>query len=99
MLWGFFLKLVVADRAAIYVDTVYNNVPQHDGLTFIVATLFFSFQIYGDFAGYSYIAIGASKSMGIDLMKNFNRPFFAASVSEFWKRWHISLSTWFRDYL
>ena len=99
MLWGFFLKLVVADRAAIYVNAVYNNVPQHDGLTFIAATILFAFQIYGDFAGYSLIAIGASRTMGIELMQNFNRPYFSSSISEFWKRWHISLSTWFRDYL
>jgi len=99
MIWGFFLKLVVADRAAIYVDAVYNNVENHDGLTFIAATFFFAFQIYGDFAGYSLIAIGTAKLLGIDLMTNFKRPYFAASVGEFWTRWHISLSTWFRDYL
>ncbi|WP_317046065.1 MBOAT family O-acyltransferase [Aquimarina sediminis] len=99
MIWGFFLKLVVADRAAIYVDAVYNNVENHDGLSFIAATVLFAFQIYGDFAGYSLIAIGTSKLFGFDLMTNFRRPYFAASVSEFWTRWHISLSTWFRDYL
>jgi alginate O-acetyltransferase complex protein AlgI len=99
MVWGFFLKLVIADRTAIYVDSVYNNVPYHDGLTFIAATVLFAFQIYCDFAGYSLIAIGASCTMGIDLMQNFNRPYFAHSIQEFWRRWHISLSTWFRDYL
>ncbi|WP_438423350.1 MBOAT family O-acyltransferase [Aquimarina macrocephali] len=99
MIWGFFLKLVIADRAAIYVDAVYNNIENHDGLSFIVATVLFTFQIYGDFAGYSLIAIGTSKLFGFDLMTNFRRPYFAASVSEFWTRWHISLSTWFRDYL
>ncbi|WP_106794563.1 MBOAT family protein [Aquimarina sp. Aq78] len=99
MIWGFFLKLVVADRAAIYVDAVYNNIENHDGLSFVVATVLFAFQIYGDFAGYSLIAIGTSKLFGFDLMTNFRRPYFAASVSEFWTRWHISLSTWFRDYL
>lgn len=99
MIWGFFLKLVVADRAAIYVDAVYNNVENHDGITFIVATVFFAFQIYGDFAGYSLIAIGVAKLFGLELMVNFNRPYFAASVGEFWKRWHISLSTWFKDYV
>lgn len=99
MIWGFFLKLVVADRAAIYVDAVYNNVDNHDGLTFIAATVLFAFQIYGDFAGYSLIAIGVSKLFGFELMTNFRRPYFSASVSEFWTRWHISLSTWFRDYL
>jgi alginate O-acetyltransferase complex protein AlgI len=99
MIWGFFLKLVVADRAAIYVNAVFNNIPQHDGLTFSAATVLFSFQIYGDFAGYSLIAIGASRTMGIELMQNFNRPYFAYSIREFWRRWHISLSTWFRDYV
>jgi alginate O-acetyltransferase complex protein AlgI len=93
------MKLVVADRAAIYVDAIYNNVDNHSGLSFIVATFLFAFQIYGDFAGYSLIAIGTSKLFGFNLMTNFNRPYFATSVSDFWKRWHISLSTWFRDYL
>ncbi len=96
---GFFMKLVVADRAAIYVNAVYNNVDNHEGLSFIAATIFFAFQIYGDFAGYSLIAIGTARLFGFNLMTNFNRPYFAASVGEFWKRWHISLSTWFRDYL
>ncbi len=99
MIWGFFLKLVVADRAAIYVNAVYNNVENHDGLSFIAATVLFSFQIYGDFAGYSLIAIGIAKMFGLTLMTNFNRPYFAASISEFWSRWHISLSTWFKDYV
>lgn len=99
MVWGFFLKLVVADRAAIYVNAVYNNIDNHDGLSFMLATLFFSFQIYGDFAGYSLIAIGVAKMFGINLMTNFNKPYLAASISEFWQRWHISLSTWFRDYV
>jgi len=96
---GFFMKLVVADRAAIYVNAVYNNVDNHDGLSFIAATVLFAFQIYGDFAGYSLIAIGTARLFGFNLMTNFNRPYFATSVSDFWKRWHISLSTWFRDYL
>lgn len=99
IIWGYFLKTVVADRAAIYVDAVYNNVADHGGLTFLAATLFFGFQIYGDFAGYSLIAIGSSRMMGIKLMDNFNRPYFATSIRDFWRRWHISLSTWFRDYL
>lgn len=99
MIWGFFLKEVVADRAAIYVDAIYNNVEHHHGLSFMLATFLFSFQIYGDFAGYSLIAIGTAKLFGYDLMTNFRRPYFAATVGEFWKRWHISLSTWFRDYL
>lgn len=99
IIWGFFLKVVVADRAAIYVNAIYNNVENHEGLSFIAATILFAFQIYGDFAGYSLIAIGTAKLFGFDLMTNFNRPYFAASVGEFWTRWHISLSTWFRDYL
>ncbi len=99
IIWGFFLKLVVADRAAIYVNAVYNNVESHDGLSFIAATVLFSFQIYGDFAGYSLIAIGVAKMFGLNLMTNFKRPYFAASISEFWSRWHISLSTWFKDYV
>ena len=99
MLWGLFKKLVIADRLAIYVDTVYNNPMHHGGMTFIVATIFFAFQIYCDFSGYSDIAIGAAKVMGFKLMTNFNQPYFSKNISEFWKRWHISLSTWFKDYL
>jgi alginate O-acetyltransferase complex protein AlgI len=99
MLWGLFMKIVIADRLAIYVNAVYNNAEQHNGITLLVATVFFAFQIYCDFAGYSNIAIGAAKVMGFNLMTNFNRPYFSQSISEFWKRWHISLSTWFRDYL
>ena len=99
MLWGLFKKLVIADRLAIYVNTVYNNPEQHNGTTFILATIFFAFQIYCDFSGYSDIAIGTAKVMGFELMTNFNRPYFARNISEFWKRWHISLSTWFKDYL
>jgi len=99
MIFGFFMKLVIADRLALYVDSAYNNVSEHSGLTFIFSTIFFSFQIYGDFAGYSLIAIGSARVMGFKLMTNFNRPYFSRSISEFWKRWHISLSTWFKDYL
>jgi len=99
MLWGLFKKLVIADRLAIYVNTVYNNSEQHNGKAFILATIFFAFQIYCDFSGYSDIAIGAAKVMGFKLMTNFNRPYLARNISEFWKRWHISLSTWFKDYL
>lgn len=99
MLWGLFMKLVIADRLAIYVNAVYNNPEQHTGKTLALATVFFAFQIYCDFAGYSNIAIGAARVMGFKLMTNFNRPYFARSISEFWKRWHISLSTWFKDYL
>jgi len=99
VLWGFFKKIVIADRLAIYVNAVYNNPGNHNGYTFIMATIFFAFQIYCDFSGYSDIAIGIARIMGFKLMTNFNRPYFSQSVSEFWKRWHISLSTWFKDYL
>ena len=99
MLWGFVKKIVIADRLSLYVNAVYNNADHHNGLTLILATIFFAFQIYCDFSGYSNIAIGAAKVMGFKLMTNFNRPYFARSIAEFWKRWHISLSTWFRDYL
>ena len=99
MAWGFFKKVVVADRVAIFVNAVYDSPFQYQGFPLIIATVLFSIQIYCDFSGYSDIAIGAAKVMGFDLMKNFDRPYFSKSISEFWKRWHISLSTWFRDYL
>lgn len=99
MVWGYFMKLCVADRLSMYVDAVYSNIPQHNGTTLLLASLFYTIQIYGDFAGYSFIAIGASRIMGIKLMDNFIRPYFAHNIKEFWGRWHISLSTWFRDYL
>ncbi|MCK9163628.1 MAG: MBOAT family protein [Bacteroidales bacterium] len=99
MLWGFFMKIVIADRLSIYVNAIYNNVDNHNGLSFILATLLFSIQIYCDFGGYSNIAIGTAKIMGFNLMTNFNRPYFALSIRDFWQRWHISLSTWFKDYL
>lgn len=99
MLWGLFKKVVIADRLAVYVDAVYNNPEHHSGVTSIVATIFFTFQIYCDFSGYSTIAIGAARVLGIELMENFRRPYLAKSIKEFWGRWHISLSTWFRDYL
>jgi len=99
MLWGFFKKLVVADRLAVYVDTVYGNVEFHSGITLLIATYLFAFQIYCDFSGYSDIAIGAARVLGYDLMKNFDRPYFSLTIPEFWRRWHISLSTWFKDYL
>lgn len=99
MAWGLFLKTVVADNLAPTVDAVYDNVWQYNGIALAVATVFFSFQIYCDFAGYSLIAIGAARVMGFALMTNFRQPYFSASVGEFWRRWHISLSTWFRDYV
>ena len=93
------MKLVVADRLAIYVDAIYNNYENHNSITLITATIFFAFQIYCDFAGYSNIAIGCARLFGFKLMTNFRRPYFASNPSEFWRRWHISLSTWFRDYV
>jgi alginate O-acetyltransferase complex protein AlgI len=99
MLWGMFKKVVIADRLGVFVDYVYNNPEQHKGLPLMLATLFFSIQIFCDFSGYSDIAIGAARFMGFDLMKNFDRPYSSKNISEFWKRWHISLSTWFRDYI
>jgi D-alanyl-lipoteichoic acid acyltransferase DltB (MBOAT superfamily) len=99
MLWGFFKKVVIADRLAVLVNQVYNNSNSYDGAPLLLATYFFAFQIYCDFSGYSDIAIGAAQVLGFNLMDNFNRPYYAKSISEFWKRWHISLSTWFRDYL
>lgn len=98
MLWGFFKKVVIADRLAILVNQVYNNPTEYTGIPLIVATFFFAFQIYCDFSGYSDIAIGTALVMGFDIMENFRQPYHSASVSEFWKRWHISLSTWFKDY-
>lgn len=99
MLWGFFKKVVIADRLAIIVNTIYASPTEYTGLPLIISTIFFAFQIYCDFSGYSDIAIGSSQIMGISLMDNFKRPYFSSSVSEFWKRWHISLSSWFKDYL
>jgi D-alanyl-lipoteichoic acid acyltransferase DltB (MBOAT superfamily) len=99
MLWGLFKKVVIADRLSFYVDAVYGNPQQHSGLNLLIGTLFFAIQIYCDFSGYSDMAIGAAKVMGFKLMTNFNRPYFARNIQEFWKRWHISLSTWFRDYV
>jgi hypothetical protein len=99
MLWGYFMKVVVADRLALYTDAVFGNIPHHTGLSILVAALFFTIQIYCDFAGYSFIALGCAKALGYDLTVNFERPYMAQSVQEFWRRWHISLSTWFRDYL
>lgn len=99
MVWGYFMKLCVADRLAIYVDVAYGNFEHHNGTTLLLASFFYSIQIYCDFAGYSLIAIGAARIMGIQLMENFRRPYFAHNIKEFWSRWHISLSTWFRDYI
>jgi alginate O-acetyltransferase complex protein AlgI len=99
MAFGLFKKLVIADRLAILVDHAYADPAQQNGLTLLIATFFYTFQIYCDFSGYSDVAIGAARVMGFTLMENFRTPYIAQSVSEFWRRWHISLSTWFRDYL
>lgn len=99
MAFGLFKKVVIADRLVEVVDHVYNNPSEQNGISLLVATLFFAFQIYCDFSGYSDIAIGAARVMGFTLMDNFRSPYESASISEFWGRWHISLSTWFRDYL
>ncbi len=99
MLWGFFKKIAIADSLAFYTDLVYRDVSSYHGLALIVAAVFFTLQIYCDFSGYSDIAIGSSKLLGIDLMTNFKSPFFVTSIKEYWAHWHISLSSWFRDYV
>lgn len=99
MAWGFFKKMVIADCFAVYVDQVYSDLTSYRGFAMVIAAVLFTFQIYGDFSGYSDIAIGTAKLFGIELMNNFKSPYFAASIREFWGRWHISLSTWFRDYI
>lgn len=99
LLWGMFMKVVVADRLGIYVNAVYDNYEYQSGLSNLVASVFYSIQIYGDFAGYSFMAIGVAKVIGFDLINNFNRPYFSTSITEFWRRWHISLSIWLRDYV
>ena len=99
MIWGFFKKIFIADRLAIFVNQVFNNVYDYTGISLLIAVVFFAFQIYCDFSGYSDIAIGAAEVMGFKLMKNFDRPYIARSISDFWRRWHISLSTWFKDYV
>ena len=99
MLWGYFKKVVIADRAAIAVNTIFNSYESYTGLYYIIAMILFTFQIYCDFSGYSDIAIGSAKIMGFNLMRNFERPFFSLKIKEFWRRWHISLSTWFSDYV
>jgi len=99
MAWGFFKKIVIADRLAQVVDYSYSNTFSQNGGSLLIATIFYSFQIYCDFSGYSDIAIGSARVMGFTLMDNFKTPYLSKSISEFWKRWHISLSTWFKDYL
>jgi D-alanyl-lipoteichoic acid acyltransferase DltB (MBOAT superfamily) len=99
ILWGLFKKIVIADNCAEYADIIFNNSSEYSGSTLVLGALFFTFQIYGDFSGYSDIAIGTSRLFGFDLKQNFNFPYFSRDIAEFWRRWHISLSTWFRDYL
>ena len=99
ILWGVFKKVVIADNCAFFVNQIFNNSAEQNGSTLFLGAVLFAFQIYGDFSGYSDIAIGTSKLFGINLLKNFNFPYFSRDISEFWRRWHISLSSWFRDYL
>ena len=99
ILWGLFKKIVVADNCATYVDTVFADISNQSGSTLVLAAVLFTFQIYGDFSGYSDIAIGTAKLFGIKLMRNFNVPYFSRDIAEFWRKWHISLTTWFRDYV
>ena len=99
ILWGLFKKVVIADNCAEYANLIFNNSGDYTGSTLVLGALFFTFQIYGDFSGYSDIAIGTARLFGINLMRNFAFPYFSRDIAEFWRRWHISLSTWFRDYL
>lgn len=99
ILWGLFKKIVIADNCAEFANQIFNNSADMNGSTLVLGALFFTFQIYGDFSGYSDIAIGTARLFGFDLMRNFNFPYFSRDIAEFWRRWHISLSTWFRDYL
>jgi len=99
ILWGLFKKIVIADNAAEIANQIFNNSADYSGSTLVLGALFFTFQIYGDFSGYSDIAIGTSRLFGFNLMQNFAFPYFSRDIAEFWRRWHISLSTWFRDYL
>jgi alginate O-acetyltransferase complex protein AlgI len=98
IIWGLFKKLVIADRLSIYVDAVLGNASHHSCISLITGVIFYVFQMYADFSGYTDMALGFAKVLGFDLTQNFNRPFFAKSVTEFWRKWHISLSTWFADY-
>jgi D-alanyl-lipoteichoic acid acyltransferase DltB (MBOAT superfamily) len=99
ILWGLFKKIVVADNCAEFANQIFNNSENMNGSTLVIGALFFTFQIYGDFSGYSDIAIGTSRLFGFNLKQNFNFPYFSKDIAQFWRRWHISLSTWFRDYL
>ena len=99
ILWGLFKKVVIADNCGVYVDTIFNHSEEYSGSTLVLGAVLFAFQIYGDFSGYSDIALGTARLFGIDLLKNFNFPYFSRDIAEFWRRWHISLSSWFRDYV
>ena len=99
ILWGLFKKIVIADNCAEYANQIFNNSTDHSGSTLVLGALFFTFQIYGDFSGYSDIALGSARLFGIDLLRNFAFPYFSRDIAEFWRRWHISLSSWFKDYL
>lgn len=99
ILWGLFKKVVIADQCAQYANDIFNHSGEYSGSTLVLGAVFFAFQIYGDFSGYSDIAIGTARLFGIDLLRNFAFPYFSRNIAEFWRRWHISLSTWFRDYL
>lgn len=99
ILWGMFMKVVMADRVGIYADTIFNNYEYQSGLSCWLGSFLYTFQIYGDFAGYSFMAVGVGELLGFELVNNFRRPYLAQSVTEFWHRWHISLSTWLRDYV
>ena len=99
ILWGLFKKVVIADNCAEYANLIFNNYQDYNGSTLLLGAIFFTFQIYGDFSGYSDIAIGTSRLFGFNLMQNFATPYFSRDIAEFWRRWHMSLSTWFRDYL
>jgi D-alanyl-lipoteichoic acid acyltransferase DltB (MBOAT superfamily) len=99
ILWGLFKKVVIADQCAEYANQIFNNYEDHTGSTLFVGAVFFTFQIYGDFSGYSDIALGTARLLGFELLKNFSFPYFSRDIAEFWRRWHISLSSWFRDYL
>lgn len=99
ILWGLFKKVVIADNAAVFANLIFNNSADYSGSTLLLGAIFFTFQIYGDFSGYSDIAIGTSRLFGFDLMRNFHFPYFSRDIAEFWRRWHISLASWFRDYL
>ncbi len=99
LLWGMFLKVVMADRLGLYVDTIFDNWQYNSGVSCLVASFAYSFQIYGDFAGYSLMAVGVGRLMGFELINNFRRPYFSVSITDFWHRWHISLSTWLKDYV